>query len=112
MRPVARDRDRFGPRDREGCGGLLAVPEMPGRHWIRQRLTLPARFNGLHAPRLLHSREVHQTAHHRSKKLAAENFERFPRDRYLTEVESRRHLRPDNIEFTMKRVREPIENVA
>jgi hypothetical protein len=43
-----------------------------------------------------------------AKKLAAENFERFSRDRYLTEVESWR----DNIEFTMKRVREPIENVA
>ena len=42
------------------------------------------------------------------KKLAAENFERFPKDRYLTEVENWRHLQSDNIEFVMKRLREPI----
>jgi len=46
------------------------------------------------------------------RKLAAEYFERFPKDRYLTEIESWRHLQCDNIEFTMKRLREPIENMA
>ena len=30
----------------------------------------------------------------------------------LTEIESWRHLQSDNIEFTMKRLREPIENMA
>jgi len=44
-----------------------------------------------------------------AKKLAAEYFERFPKDRYQTEVESWRHLQSDNIEFTMKRLREPID---
>jgi len=42
-----------------------------------------------------------------AKKLAAEYFERFPKDRYQTEVESWRHLQSQNIEFTMKRLREP-----
>ena len=44
-----------------------------------------------------------------AKKLAAEYFEHFPKDRYQTEVESWRHLQSQNIEFTMKRLREPIE---
>ncbi|HXL09208.1 MAG TPA: hypothetical protein VN966_03215 [Candidatus Bathyarchaeia archaeon] len=45
-----------------------------------------------------------------AKKLAAEYFERFPKDRYQTEVESWRHLQSQNIEFTMKRLREPSES--
>ena len=38
------------------------------------------------------------------------NFERFPKERYQTEVESWRHLQSQNIEFTMKRLREPTES--
>jgi hypothetical protein len=34
---------------------------------------------------------------------------RATKDRYQTEVESWRNLQSDNIEFTMKRLREPIE---
>jgi hypothetical protein len=34
-------------------------------------------------------------------------FERYPKDRYETSVESWRHLHCDNYEFTMKRLREP-----
>jgi hypothetical protein len=45
-----------------------------------------------------------------AKKLAAEYFERFPKDRYKTEVENWRHLQSDNIEFTMKRLREPVDH--
>ena len=45
-----------------------------------------------------------------AKKLAAEYFERYPKDRYQTEVESWRHLQSDNIEFTLKRLREPIDS--
>jgi hypothetical protein len=45
-----------------------------------------------------------------AKKLAAEYFERFPKNRYQTHVESWRHLQSQNIEFTMKRLREPIED--
>ena len=44
-----------------------------------------------------------------ARQLAAEYLERFPKDRYLTEVESWRHLQSDNIEFTLKRLREPID---
>ncbi len=43
-----------------------------------------------------------------ARQLAVEYFRRFPKDRYRTEVESWRHLQSQNIEFTMKRLREPI----
>jgi hypothetical protein len=43
-----------------------------------------------------------------AKKLA-EYFERFPKERYQTEVESSRELQSQNIEFRMRRLREPIE---
>jgi hypothetical protein len=45
-----------------------------------------------------------------ARKLAAEYFQRFPKDRYQTEVESWRELQSQNIEFTMKRLREPVES--
>ena len=35
-----------------------------------------------------------------AKKLAAEYFQRFPKEHYRTEVESWRHLQSQNIEFT------------
>jgi hypothetical protein len=44
-----------------------------------------------------------------AREVAKEYFERYPKDQYQTEVESWRHLQPANIEFTMKRLREPIE---
>ena len=44
-----------------------------------------------------------------ARQLAVEYFRRFPKDRYQTEVESWRNLQSANIEFTMKRLREPIE---
>jgi hypothetical protein len=44
-----------------------------------------------------------------ARKLAAEYFERYPKDRYQTAVESWRLLQSANIEFVMKRLREPIE---
>jgi hypothetical protein len=44
-----------------------------------------------------------------ARKLATEYFERFPKDRCQTEVESWRHLQSANIEFTIKRLREPID---
>jgi hypothetical protein len=43
-----------------------------------------------------------------ARKLAVEYFECYPKDRYQTEVESWRNLQSSNIEFTMKRLREPI----
>jgi hypothetical protein len=44
-----------------------------------------------------------------ARKLAKEYFERYPKDRYQTEVQSERNLPSANIEFTMKQLREPIE---
>jgi hypothetical protein len=44
-----------------------------------------------------------------ARKLAEEYFARYPKNRYQTAVESRRNLQSANIEFTMKRPREPIE---
>ena len=44
-----------------------------------------------------------------ARRLAAEYFQRFPKERYQTEVEGWRLLQSANIEFTMKRLREPIE---
>ena len=42
-----------------------------------------------------------------ARKLAERYFRNFPKERYQTEVESWRHLQSQNIEFTMKRLREP-----
>ena len=47
-----------------------------------------------------------------ARKLVAEYFRRFPKDRYQTEVESWRNLQSDIIEFTMKRLREPIDGAG
>jgi hypothetical protein len=47
-----------------------------------------------------------------ARKLAGEYFQRFPKDVYRTEVESWRNLQSQNIEFTMKRLREPIEGAG
>ncbi len=44
-----------------------------------------------------------------ARELAAEYFERFPKDVYQTEVESWRNLQSANIEFAMKRLRDPLE---
>jgi hypothetical protein len=43
-----------------------------------------------------------------ARQLATEYFRRFPKNRYQTEVESWRNLQSANIEFTMKRLREPV----
>ena len=42
-----------------------------------------------------------------ARRLATEYFRYYPKDRYNTEVESWRELQSRNIEFTMKRLREP-----
>ncbi len=47
-----------------------------------------------------------------AKKLAAEYFKRYPKEQFQTELESWRHLQSQNIEFTMKRLREPVEGDA
>ncbi len=40
------------------------------------------------------------------------NFKRYPKEQFQTELESWRHLQSQNIEFTMKRLREPVEGDA
>ena len=47
-----------------------------------------------------------------ARRLAFEYFERFPKDRYMTEVELAPSAIAKNIEFTMKRRREPIEGAG
>jgi len=47
-----------------------------------------------------------------ARKLAAEYFVRFPNERYQSGLESWRELQSQNIEFTMKRLREPIERAT
>jgi hypothetical protein len=44
-----------------------------------------------------------------ARTFAKEYFERYPKDRYQTEIENWRNIQSANIEFTMKRLREPIE---
>ena len=44
-----------------------------------------------------------------TRERSAAYFARFPKDRYQTEIESWRHLQSANIEFTMKRLREPAD---
>jgi ribosomal protein L32E len=39
-----------------------------------------------------------------------EYFDRYPKDRYETVVESWREVRSRKFEFTMRRLREPVEN--
>ena len=53
-------------------------------------------------------REKFTRVHTAARKLAKEYFERYPKDQYQTEMESWRELQSANIEFTMKRLREPI----
>jgi hypothetical protein len=43
-----------------------------------------------------------------ARELAPEYFERYPKDRYEKKVGTWREIQSCNIEFTMKRLREPI----
>ena len=43
-----------------------------------------------------------------ARKLAVKYFQRFPKDQYQTEIDSWRNLQSQYIEFTMKRLREPM----
>jgi hypothetical protein len=68
-----------------------AIPPMPRDPFVREKFTKECTT---------------------ARRLAAEYFERFPRGRYQNEVESWRELQSQNIEFTMKRLREPIERAT
>jgi hypothetical protein len=43
-----------------------------------------------------------------ARQLAKEYVQRFPKDQYETRVENWRQIQSQNIQFTMKRLREPI----
>ena len=47
-----------------------------------------------------------------ARQFAKEYFQRYPKDRYMTEIESWRELQSDNVEFTIKRLLRPIDNVG
>ncbi len=49
-------------------------------------------------------REKFTRAHSFARQFAREYFEKYPKDRYQTEIESWRKLQSDNIEYTMRRV--------
>jgi hypothetical protein len=42
-----------------------------------------------------------------ARELAREYFERYPKGRYKTKVETWREIQSYNVEFTMRRLREP-----
>ena len=42
-----------------------------------------------------------------ARQLAKEYLKRYPKDQYETKVESWRQIQSQNIEFTMRRLREP-----
>jgi hypothetical protein len=44
-----------------------------------------------------------------ARQLAREYFQRYPKDRFNTEVESWRQIQSHNIEFTMKRLQMPTD---
>ncbi len=47
-----------------------------------------------------------------ARRFIREYFVRFPNERYHSGLESWRELQSQNIEFTMKRLREPIERAT
>jgi hypothetical protein len=63
----------------------------------------------LRMPRHPFIREKFTKEHSTARKHAREYFDRYPKERYQTEVESWREIQSANIEFTMKRLTKPIE---
>ena len=59
-------------------------------------------------PQESYIREKFTREHDAARRLARLYFQKFPKDLYLTEIESWRHLQSQNYEFTRKRLREPI----
>jgi len=84
---------------------LMRFVSAPTARATQQRARRVIKANPL--PKDPFIRQKFTREHTAARKLAKEYFERYPKDRYLTEVEYWRYLRSANIEFTMKRLREP-----
>ena len=57
-----------------------------------------------------HIREKFTRESSTARRAVREYFKRFPKDRYRTEIESWRELQSQNIEVTVKRLRELVES--
>jgi len=55
-------------------------------------------------------REKFTKEHSAARTFAKEYFERYPKNRYQTEIENWRNIQSANIEFTIKRLRVPIRS--
>src|SRR5258705_8033303 len=78
-------------------------PESLSRPCVRLRPSVWRRLTKRRLSAARSNGRTHKTEPH---------FQRFPKDRYRTEVESWRELQSQNIEFTMKRLREPVEKAT
>jgi hypothetical protein len=74
---------------------------------LRLRGNEAARKFGMQKDLFIREKFTKEQSH--ARQHAKEYFERYPKDRYQTEVESWRELQSRNIEFTMKRLREPLK---
>ena len=61
-------------------------------------------------PRDLYIREKFTTESSIARSAVREYFKRYPKEQFLTELETWRYLPSQTIEFVMKRLREPIED--
>src|SRR6266436_2653316 len=101
------------PRPRAGAVSLAPIGRLPARHCcasIAHAPPAPPPQSVTAMPRDSFIREKFTRERTAAKKLVAEYFQRFPKERYQTEVESWHQLQSQNIEFVMKRLREPIES--
>jgi hypothetical protein len=92
-----------------GRGFLWPHFERPPGYYGAGNYVLPLRprFHALMADPFIREKFAKEQSF--ARQLAKEYFEKYPKDRYQTEVESWRKLQSDNIEFVMKRLREPLK---
>jgi hypothetical protein len=74
---------------------------------LRLRGNEAARKFGMQKDLFIREKFTKEQSH--ARQHAKEYFERYPKDRYQTEVESWRELQSRNIEFIKKRLREPLK---
>ena len=47
-----------------------------------------------------------------ARRAVREYFKRYPKEQFLTEIETWRYLPSQTIEFVMKRLRDPVDNLG